>query len=171
MDEVGNEHQILSWTSHGAQGYSDPKEAEAVARRANDYMSEQCKKNPKRFSGFASLSMHDPKQAAQELERAIKELGLVGVILNDFQEANNGTKMLFYDQPEYDPFWAKLQELDVPLYIHPRGPIKEIFDHMWKDRQSLLSAYVPVQGVQLISRPFQFATGVATHVLVPLVFH
>jgi len=140
MDEVGCEHQILSWTSHGAQGYSDPKEAEAAARRANDYMSEQCKKNPKRFSGFASLSMHDPHQAAQELERAIKELGLVGVILNDFQEANNGTKMLFYDQPEYDPFWAKLQELDVPLYIHPRGPIKEIFDHMWKDRQSLLSA-------------------------------
>lgn len=56
--------------------------------------------------------MHDPKQAAQELERAIKELGLIGVILNDFQEAENGTKMLWYDQPEYDVFWAKVEELD-----------------------------------------------------------
>jgi len=49
MDECGNEYQMLSWTSHGAQGFSDPKEAEAIARRANDYMSEQCAKNPKRF--------------------------------------------------------------------------------------------------------------------------
>lgn len=56
--------------------------------------------------------MHDPKQAAQELERAVKELGMLGVILNDFQEAENGTKMLWYDQPEYDVFWAKVEELD-----------------------------------------------------------
>lgn len=112
MNESGVEYMMLSWTSHGAQGYSDQKEAEKVARRANDYMSEQCKKNPKRFGGFASVSMHDPMQAAKELERAIKELGLLGVILNDFQEAENGTKMLWYDQPEYDVFWAKVQELD-----------------------------------------------------------
>jgi 2,3-dihydroxybenzoate decarboxylase len=46
--QVGCEYQILSWTSHGAQGYSDKAEAEKVARRANDYMSEQVKKNPKR---------------------------------------------------------------------------------------------------------------------------
>lgn len=112
MNESGVEYMILSVTSHGAQGFSDPQEAEKFARRANDYMSEQCKKNPQRFGGFASVSMHDPKQAAQELERAIKELGLLGVILNDFQEAENGTKMLWYDQPEYDVFWAKVQELD-----------------------------------------------------------
>lgn len=43
-------------------------------------MAEQCKKNPQRFSGFASLSMHDPKQAAQELRRAVKELGLKGAM-------------------------------------------------------------------------------------------
>jgi hypothetical protein len=46
------------------------------------------------------------------LERAVKELGMLGVILNDFQEAENGTKMLWYDQPEYDVFWAKVEELD-----------------------------------------------------------
>jgi len=115
MNESGVEYMILSVTSHGAQGFSDPQEAEKFARRANDYMSEQCKKNPQRFGGFASVSMHDPKQAAQELERAIKELGLLGVILNDFQEAENGTKMLWYDQPEYDVFWAKVQELDGKL--------------------------------------------------------
>jgi len=48
MDKCGVEYQILSWTSHGAQGFSNKDEAEKIARRANDYMSEQCKKNPKR---------------------------------------------------------------------------------------------------------------------------
>lgn len=67
-------------TSPGAQGIPDKQKAEALARRANDYMAEQVKKNPKRFSGFASLSMHDPKQAAEELRRAVNELGLVGAM-------------------------------------------------------------------------------------------
>src|ERR1700685_1343661 len=64
-----------------------------------------------RFAAFAALSMHNPVQAAAELKRAVKELGLVGAILNDFQQADN-EKMIFYDQPEYDPFWATVQELD-----------------------------------------------------------
>ena len=64
-----------------------------------------------RFAAFAALSMHNPVQAAEELKRAVKELGLVGAILNDFQQADN-EKMIFYDQPEYDPFWATVQELD-----------------------------------------------------------
>ena len=59
MDECGVEFQLLSWTSHGAQGYSDQKEAEAVARRANDYMSEQCKKNPKRYHSHYEISNQD----------------------------------------------------------------------------------------------------------------
>jgi 2,3-dihydroxybenzoate decarboxylase len=118
MNECGVEYQILSWTSPGAQGYSDQEEAEGLAKRANDYMSEQCKKNPQRFGGFASLSMHDPHQAAQELKRAVKELGLLGAMINDFQEAENGTKMLWYDQPEYDPFWAMVQELDGTCSIY-----------------------------------------------------
>jgi len=61
--------------------------------------------------------MHDPKQAAQELKRAVKELGLLGAILNDFQEAENGTKALYYDTPEYDVFWAMVQELDGTLFL------------------------------------------------------
>jgi 2,3-dihydroxybenzoate decarboxylase len=67
-------------TSPGPQGLANKEEAEKLATRANEYMAEQCAKNPERFSGFASVSMHDPNQAATELRRAIKELGLVGVM-------------------------------------------------------------------------------------------
>lgn len=73
-------------------------------------MANEVAKNPKHFAGFASLSMHDPHQAATELRRAVKDLGLKGAILNDYQSAGpDGEQMLMYDQPTYDPFWNAVQ--------------------------------------------------------------
>jgi len=65
--------------------------------------------------------MHRPEQAAKELRRAVKELGLVGAILNDWQSTGeDGNGMLLYDGEEYDVFWKEVQELDVPVYFHPK---------------------------------------------------
>ena len=130
MTKHNVEYFVLSLASPGPQGQSDREKAEvrveycttshlhcaqALARRANDYMAEQVAKNPKRFGGFCVLSMHDPKQAAQELRRAVTELGLKGAIINDFQSAGpDGETMLLYDQSEYDPFWATVQVRGCP---------------------------------------------------------
>lgn len=87
----------------------------------NDWIAEEVKKNPKRFGAFCSLSMHRPAQAAQELRRAVKELGLVGAILNDWQATGeDGNGILLYDTPDFDPFWEAVQELKVPVYFHPK---------------------------------------------------
>lgn len=65
--------------------------------------------------------MHRPDQAAQELHRAVKELGLVGAILNDWQATGeDGNGILLYDTPDFDPFWEAVQELKVPVYFHPK---------------------------------------------------
>jgi 2,3-dihydroxybenzoate decarboxylase len=65
--------------------------------------------------------MHRPAQAAQELRRAVRELGLVGAILNDWQATGqDGNGILLYDTPDFDPFWEAVQELDVPVYFHPK---------------------------------------------------
>jgi predicted TIM-barrel fold metal-dependent hydrolase len=92
-----------------------------LARVTNDWIAEEVKKNPKRFGAFCSLSMHRPAQAAQELRRAVKELGLVGAILNDWQATgDDGNGILLYDTPDFDPFWEAVQELKVPVYFHPK---------------------------------------------------
>ena len=92
-----------------------------MARVCNDWIAEEVKKNPKRFGAFCSLSMHRPAQAAQELRRAVKELGLVGAILNDWQATGeDGNGILLYDTPDFDPFWEAVQELKVPVYFHPK---------------------------------------------------
>jgi 2,3-dihydroxybenzoate decarboxylase len=70
--------------------------------------------------------MHRPAQAAQELRRAVKELGLVGAILNDWQATSDfdGNGILLFDTPDFDPFWEVVQELKVPVYFHPKVSFK-----------------------------------------------
>lgn len=57
MDKYGVEYMILSVTSPGAQGFGDKTEAEAFAKEANDYLSKEAAKNPKRFGAFCVLSI------------------------------------------------------------------------------------------------------------------
>ncbi|KAI9833512.1 MAG: hypothetical protein M1819_003671 [Sarea resinae] len=154
MDTYGVDFMVLSLTSPGPQDQSDPKKAEALAIRSNDYLAAEIAKNPKRFGGFASLSMHDPHVAAEEAKRAIKELKLLGLIVNDFQSCgDDGEGAIFYDQPEWDAFWQTVQELDVPFYIHPRLTTPNVQSLFLKGRPWLgASAYF-------------FSVGVSLHVL------
>jgi predicted TIM-barrel fold metal-dependent hydrolase len=99
--------QILSHTPFT----SDPTPELCTA--INDELHAAVKAHPDRFSGFASLPMTDPQAAATELERAVRELGFVGTLVDTHSE---GT---FYDGASYDLFWAKAEELGVPVYLHP----------------------------------------------------
>lgn len=139
MDENGVEFMVLSLVSAGPQGIADKEGAEKLARIANDKLSEEVSKNPSRFAGLCSLSMHDPTQAGEELRRCWTELtGFVGVILNDFQSSGpDGNVMIYYDDPAYDVFWQVANELHVPVYIHPRSATPEITEKMWKGREHL----------------------------------
>ena len=119
--------QILSFTAPGIQGLRTKTVNNQIitAQKANDYLYNKIKEYPNRFKAFATLPMQSPKDAVIELERCINDLGMVGVLLNgnDIIYENHSkliNKMLFYDTPDYDIFWKKLVELDVPLYIHPR---------------------------------------------------
>ncbi|KAJ7622135.1 2,3-dihydroxybenzoate decarboxylase [Roridomyces roridus] len=141
MDEAGVEMQVLSLTSPGCQGCADPEEAHKLAVESNNYIAEKVRANPSRFAAFAAVSMHDAKQAAEELTRAVIQLGCVGVMLNDFQSSGpNGDAMLFYDHASYDVFWAAVEKLDVPVYVHPRMPSKTIFEQLYRDRRCLVAS-------------------------------
>jgi 2,3-dihydroxybenzoate decarboxylase len=136
MNENGVDMMVLSLSSPGAQGFPNPAEAEKLASLANDRLEEEIMKNPTRFAGVVALSMHDPAQAAAELKRCMTEKkGFVGVMLNDFQSSGlDGNTMLFYDQPQYEVFWKAAEELQSPIYIHPRAATPLIHEQMWKDR-------------------------------------
>lgn len=123
MDAEGVEYMLLSLTSPGPQGQVDPKEAQGLAVRSNNWLAAEARRNPQRFGALAALSMHDAAEAAAELRRAVKELGMFGALLNDFQSCGeDGGGKKYYDAEEYHVFWETVQELDVPVYMHPRYP-------------------------------------------------
>lgn len=147
-------YTIVSLTVPGIQGISDKALAEKTATETNNWAADQIKNHRDRMGAFACLSMHDPKQAGQELRRCIQELGFHGALLCDFQHSGpNGETYLYYDQPAYDEFWKVLTELDVPLYIHPAAPSDVILDKLYAQRQNL------------IGPPLSFANGVSLHTL------
>ncbi|WP_020497341.1 amidohydrolase family protein [Sciscionella marina] len=113
MDEHGVDMQVLSLTAPGVQGQPDSRIAVADARVANDFLATVVGEYPGRFQGLAAVALQDPHQAAVELRRAVTELGLCGALVNDHTLGH------FLDEPQYVPFWEALQDLGVPLYVHP----------------------------------------------------
>jgi 2,3-dihydroxybenzoate decarboxylase len=105
------------------QAIADAKRAVAIAREANDALAEHVRKRPDRFAAFAALPMQDPDAAIRELERCVKELNFVGALVNGFSDSGDPKTLLYYDLPQYKPFWNKLEALDVPFYLHPRNPL------------------------------------------------
>ena len=124
MDRGGLELCILSLTAPGIQAVPDPSQTSALARRANDHLAENIAKNPRRLKGFAALPMQDPQAAARELTRCVKELGFCGALVNGFSQVGAADSAVYYDLPQYRPFFATVQDLDVPFYLHPRLPLE-----------------------------------------------
>lgn len=116
MDKYGIDIQIVSCGGSGIQNILDPKTAIEACKKANDHLQEFIKAFPGRFKGFAILPMQDPAAAVEELERCVKEYGFVGVM------QHGHTNFHYYDEAQFYPVWAKLEELDVPLYIHVANP-------------------------------------------------
>jgi 5-carboxyvanillate decarboxylase len=113
MDAAGIDMQILSLGSPGVQNFAAP-DAVALARLANDRLTEAIKAHPTRYAGLATFAPQDPKAAVKELERCARELGLNGALVNSH---TNGE---YLDDPKYWPILEALEALDMPLYIHPR---------------------------------------------------
>ena len=112
MDKTGIEMMVLSVTTPGVQGVSDSRDAIRLAHSANDFLAREVQKRPDRYAGFAHLAMQDADAAASELERAVGSLVSGG----PRQWPEHGH---YLDEDQYVPFWERVQELDVPVYLHP----------------------------------------------------
>ena len=123
MDKHGIEMMILSLNAPAIQAIHDANRAIEVAREANDVCAEHMRKRPDRFQSFAALPMQDPQAAAAELTRCVKELGFVGALVNGFSQVGAPDNVVYYDLPQYRPFWRTVESLGVPFYLHPRNPL------------------------------------------------
>ncbi|MBI2810448.1 MAG: amidohydrolase [Candidatus Melainabacteria bacterium] len=130
MDKAEIDISVLSQTSPGLQIEKDTPTAIRKSQEANDFLALQIQKHPSRFAGFAHLAMQDPTAASKELERCVIALGFKGALVNGH------TNGVYLDDQRYIPFWESLNELDVPLYLHPASS----FDapHMFEGHPDLM---------------------------------
>jgi 5-carboxyvanillate decarboxylase len=115
MDKGGVAVHLLAMTSTGVQTFETEK-AVAIARLGNDRLAEVIRRHPTRYAGLASIAPQDPARAVKEIDRAINQLKLNGVMINSH---TNGE---YLDQKKYWPILEAAASLKVPIYIHPRAP-------------------------------------------------
>ena len=116
MDELGVDVQLVSPTDCYYAYDRDPQSTLEIASDANEEMAEMARDHPDRFMGIGTLPMQSTELACREMERAMKELGLVGFMIDD--HVNN----LTYDDPVFDEFWSTANDLEAFFLIHQFQP-------------------------------------------------
>jgi aminocarboxymuconate-semialdehyde decarboxylase len=114
MDEFGDGYrQIVSLPAPPPEDLGDPKVSREMAALANDELAALVGAHPDRFAGWvAAVPMNDADAAVAEAERAVG-LGALGV---QIYTNVNGHPL---DETRFDPFWAKMAELDRTIWVHP----------------------------------------------------
>src|SRR6516225_2838282 len=94
MDEAGIDLQVLSHSIPGLQAV-DAEAGPPLARRTNDRLYEAVQRHPDRFSAFAVLPTANPRAAADELERAVTQLGFKGAMVNGMPKSRLSRRQAF----------------------------------------------------------------------------
>jgi uncharacterized protein len=94
--------------------------AVGLARAYNDWLNHDFLSINPRFKGVALLAPQDPPEAARELERAVRELGMVAGMLPGVMSPMRGLGLA-----EFDPIYRAAEHLGVPLAVHS-GPAVEL---------------------------------------------
>lgn len=97
----------------GVNQPSDPDYVAALCTAYNDWVSDLCKQAPQRLKGVALVSQRNMADAAAELLRAVKDLGLVGVMIRP-----NSLITQRIDDPSYYPLYEEAERLGVPILVH-----------------------------------------------------
>jgi predicted TIM-barrel fold metal-dependent hydrolase len=124
MDAAEIDVQVLSHVQPGIQVLADEQAelAITVSREVNDWLAEAVAAHPARFAGFAMLPTQSPADAADELDRAVRDLGFKGALINGH---TNGR---YLDDPSFDVLLGRAESLGVPIYVHPTDPPQAVTD-------------------------------------------
>jgi uncharacterized protein len=121
MDAAGIDVQVLSLNAPGTEQL-EAAEQIALARASNDFLHGMVKAHPSRFYGFAALPVAAPDKAAAEFERAVRQLGFKGALINGH------TRGRYLDDKFFWPIFECATSLNVPIYLHPTVSPKAVVE-------------------------------------------
>src|SRR5947209_4675226 len=126
IDSRGIDVQALSINGYWWYAVKDRGLADRIVHAADEGLANWCKEHPDRFLAMTSPSMQFPDLAAAQVEHAVKQLGHRGASVGGHV---NGESLSL---PKFDPFWAKVQELGVPVFMHPGGADNVLKENAWE---------------------------------------
>ena len=112
LDEMGIDVQALSINPFWY--WADEDLARKIIQIQNEKIAELCAAHPKRFAGLGSVALQHPSLAAEQMEDGVKKLGMRGFAIGG---SVNGDDL---SAPKFHPFWAKAEELETLIFIHPQ---------------------------------------------------
>ena len=117
MDKMGVDIQVISPAPYHYFYFTEPAYGAQLAREVNEGIAQLVSDNPERFVGMGSAPLQNAELAVQELEYAVKKLGLRGV------EINTNVNGLNLTDPSLglEKFFAKANELGCVIFMHPLG--------------------------------------------------
>jgi 4-oxalmesaconate hydratase len=125
LEEVGTDVQIISPRPYQLMHSEKPEQiVHNFTMSCNNLTARQCELFPDRFVGMGSLPQNmgvDPSNSIEELERCIKDLNFVGVLLNPAPSEGLGEAPPGLGDEYWYPIYEKLVEYDVPALIHSAG--------------------------------------------------
>jgi len=117
MEERGYDMQVLSQPPFTQVHDLEASLGRAQARAFNDSIAKAVEANPTKFRGVASLPLQDIPASVKEMERAVKSLGMIGVMINpDISRRGTGPTQ---EEEYWHPLYETACRLDIPIFIHP----------------------------------------------------
>jgi aminocarboxymuconate-semialdehyde decarboxylase len=117
LDNMGLDHQVLSgWIDLTAYELA-PEAGSRYARIQNEALAEEAAKAPDRFSSIGTVPLQDATAAVNELDHAMRTLGMKGVELATTVDGR------YIDEAGLDDFWAAAQDLGAFIVLHPMRPL------------------------------------------------
>ena len=118
LDGAGITMQIVSPSEPWFDFLPTDLDCIKLARSFNNETARIVEKYPARFAGLAGLPLNDIDSAIEETHRAVKDLGMKGVIVPTQVQGERSIS-----SPEFDPLFEEFDRLSLPVFIHPTLPI------------------------------------------------
>lgn len=115
MDKKGIDIRVLSLSTPNVYLWEEVQQIK-ICRDINDALARLCRQHPDRFLGLASLPLKNVDASLKELDRAVNELQMRGVMIGSNID---GAQL---DDPKFDPLWSKIDALSLPVFEHPMFP-------------------------------------------------
>jgi predicted TIM-barrel fold metal-dependent hydrolase len=115
MNASGIAITLLSNNDPGPEWFGP--DGPSVAQVIHDSLAAVIAKNPDRFRGLCTLPLQNEAAAFSELDRCVKKLGFVGILLY------TNLAGVWCDEPQFHWLYARAEELGVPILLHPARPM------------------------------------------------